>query len=243
MGTYMRVRGVTVLLIILACWAGSPVLAQDAEAAAQPAAEVAAPGPVTIAKVQLGKIQGEYLELRSAQGDLDKWLQAQRAYLDELVGFAFLSAEHFDEAAAILQKGAEATDQEKKRLEELRGVSDAKDQRQRELLANAQRTPQEEDEFNSLREVYNARQKQLEDKGKRVVAELEGRRQRAVSGLMKKVQEAIQAEAQAQAFTYVLDADVVFFGGTDITDSVLSRLNAGQQPSQETGGGAQEGGG
>ena len=51
---------------------------------------------------------------------------------------------------------------------------------------------------------------------------------------MGNVKDAIKAEAEAQGFDMVIDVDAVFFGGTDITEPVLARLNAGQ-PAAEGG--------
>jgi hypothetical protein len=55
--------------------------------------------------------------------------------------------------------------------------------------------------------------------------ELGTRRQSALSGLMDTVQQAIEATAEEGGYEVVLDADMVFFGGEDITDAVLEHLN------------------
>lgn len=242
MGT--RSRGTIVLLLVAMalCWPAPAILAQDNEGADKPA-EAAADAPgLGIAVVDLGKIQQEYVELRSLEQDLGNWLQGRRSHLDELGNFAFVSSKDFEDVAAILRKTGASSEEDKKRMAELRDISDAKDKRYRELLAKPDRTAQEQEEYNSLYEIYEARQKEIEQLGVQFAGELHTMRQQAIGVLMPKVKDAIEAEAKAQNFDYVFDADIVFFGGVDITDSVIARLNAGQPAAEETEGGGQEGG-
>jgi len=251
MGTRSRATIVSLLVAGLFCWAVPATVAQENEGAETPAEETATPAeqpaaadaqrPV-FAVVDLDKIQQDYKELRTRQQDLENWLAGRRGYLDELANFTFVSSKDFESVAAILRKSAPLSEEDKKRVAELREISDAKDKRYRELLANPQRTPQEEEEYNSLYEIYEARQQELDELGAQFATELQGMRQKAIGMLMPKVKNAIEAEAKAQNFDYVFDAAIVFFGGVDITDSVVARLNAGQPAGEETEGGAQEGG-
>jgi len=253
MGTRLRGTIVLVLVATAVCWPAPAVLAQGNEGADKPAEEtpkaeeqpaqaVAEAPALAIALVHLSKVQQEYAELRTQEQDLGKWLQGRRTFLDELGNFAFLSSKDFQDVTAILGKSGALSDEDKKRMAELRDISDAKDKRYRELLATPQRTPQQEEEYNSLHEIYEARQKEIDQLSKQFAGELQTRRQKAISVLMPKVKAAIEAEAKAQNFDFVLDADIVFFGGVDITDSVIARLNAGQPAAEGTQDGGQEGG-
>jgi len=203
---------VTALVLIMVAAAAVSAPAQDAA--------------VRIATVDINKLQTGYVELQNKQAELEGWLNDQRKFFNLLTDYVFLSKDNFDEVMAILRKPT-PTDQETARLTELRGVSDQKDKRYRDLEGKADRTPQEEDEYNSLQDIYKDRSKALDDMWKQTVAQLTARRDEAISALMVKVKDAIKAEAEAQGFTIVIDADAVFFGGTDITDQVLARLNAG----------------
>jgi len=212
---------------------------------ALPAALAEAPSgsnQLKIATVELGKIQREYAELQSREKDLTAWADEHGGYLQGLASFLFLSAENFQEVAPLLRK-PQPTEAEKKRLEELRKVSQEKEKRYVELLAKTERTPQEEDDFNSLWETQEARKAARDELEKQFRAEFLGKQSEAVRTLMAKVRQAINAEASAQNFDYVFDADIVLFGGTDITDEVLNRLNAGQEEvgEEEEGGGDQGG--
>ena len=204
-----------------------PGLAQDAPA-------------TKIATVSIGRIQAQYGDLQTEQRQLEQWLAEKRKLFNLMRDYVFLSADNFSEASDLLKK-QQRTQEEQTRLDELRNISDTKDKRFRDLEAKANRTPQEQDEYNSLQDIYRTRVKAIEDMWQQTLAELNQRRQQAVNGLMGKVTEAIRAEAEAQGFTIVFDADAVFFGGTDITEQVLARLNAGQPATGE--GGDNAGGG
>ena len=179
--------------------------------------------------VSIDRVQQEYVDLQSEQQDLEKWLGAQRGFFNALTDYIFLSSENFDEARTLLKK-TEPSDEEKARLAELRTISDDKDGRFRELGAKTERTAQEEDEYNSLHDIFKARTLALDEMWRKTLAELSGLRETAVKTLMDKVKEAIAVEAQAQGMSLVVDADATFFGGTDITEDVLKRLNVAAAP-------------
>jgi Skp family chaperone for outer membrane proteins len=244
----MRIRERTLIGAMLAamllCWptafgqeAEPPPVAETEEAAAG-----AGTGTIRVAKVNLTRIELEFGELRERQGDLQAWADERGGFIPRLTGFLFLSDENFQEAAAILQRAA-PDEQARKRLEELRQVSEDKEKRWLDLRANTQRTPEEDDEFNTLRETYEARQRKLEELNRQFQEELRQKRLGEIGKLMGKVEEAITAEAEAQKFDYVFDAEVVFVGAVDITEEVLKRLNAGQEGGGEQDEGGDEGGG
>lgn len=200
-----------------------------------------------VAVVSLQKIEANYVALRAQEDSLDAWWQGQRSLHDELANYIFLSSADFAEATALLQKPRPLSEADQARLAELRAISDQKDARFVELRAKPDRTPAENDEFNSLQDIAEARQQDLAKVRETIMIELGDRRQTAVAGLMTKVNEAIKAEAEAGGYQLVLDASMVFLGGTDITDGVVARLNAETEEgaaAQPTGGeaGAQTGG-
>lgn len=205
-------------------------------ASVSPAQEVPA---LKVALVNLQKIEANYVMLRTQEDTIGQWLQGQRSLHDELANFVFLSSADFAEATALMQKPRPLSEADQTRLAELRGISDQKDARFVELQAKTDRTPAENEEFNSLQDVVTARQEDLTRVRETIMTELGDRRQTALSGLMTKVNEAIKAEAEAGGYQLVLDAGVVFLGGTDITEAVLARLNAeAGGAATPTGGGA-----
>lgn len=228
--TVHRAGRIAVSIAILALMIAGAALAQD-EAA-----------PLKIATVSINQIQAKYGELQSQQQVLEAWLAEQRRFTNMLLDYVFLATDNFEEATGLLKK-QQRTQEEQDRLMQLQGVSDEKDKRFRELEANATRTLQEQDEYNSLQDTYRARAKTIDDLWQATLAQLNERRQTAISGLMGKVSEAIKAEAEAQGFYMVVDADAVMYGGIDITEQVLVRLNGGAAPAATGGAEGGTGGG
>ena len=196
---------------------------------------------VSIAKVSLARIERDYVALRAQEDTLGRWLESQRGFHDELASYVFLSSTDFAGATALLDKARPLSAEDTARLQALRQVSDQKDERFALLRAKLDRTPAENDEFNSLQDIYQARVDELTKLREGIMTELGDRRQTALAGLMTRVQESIDAEAASGGYALVLDADAVFYGGTDITDGVLARLNAGGEPAPGGEGAGQSG--
>ncbi len=226
MGTSMRPL-IAALTAVIVLGIAIPVCAQDVT--------------VKVGLVEIEKIQAGYVQLQQQQASLEQWLSEQRTFFNLLTDYIFLSVENFDEVMALLKKGPLAAE-EQARLDELKVISDDKDKRFRELEAKPDRNAQEQDEHNSLLDIYRARGAALEEMWKETLGELGGKREEAIETLMLKVREAISAEAEAQGMTLVVDADAVFFGGTDMTEAVLTRLNNGQTPPAPAAGDAEGGG-
>ena len=182
-----------------------------------------------IAVVSLGQLQANFGELRAREQNLGHWLEERRNQYNELANYVFLSQKDFEETLAILQKPRPLSEENRERLQQLRLVSDERDARFSALRAKADRTPQEAAEFNTLQETYDARVETLQGLQQQIMQELSERRDTALSGLMQRVQDAITETAEALGYQMVLDADAVFFGGEDITEAVLERLNFGSE--------------
>jgi len=202
-----------------------------------------------IAVVSLQRVQADYQKLRAQEQNLGQWLQQRRGYHDQLTNFVFLPKKEFEEALEILQQTPPLAEENQQRLEELRRISDKNDERFCELRAKTDRTAEETAEFNALQDMYDASAETLKGVQESIMQELGARRQTALAGLMDTVEQAINTVAEEGGYDVVLDADMVFYGGEDITDAVLAHLNEGlEQPvgdNDEQGNGeqGQQGGG
>ncbi|MFW5866392.1 MAG: OmpH family outer membrane protein [Armatimonadota bacterium] len=196
-----------------------------------------------IAVVSLVRIQSEYTQLGAQEQNLGQWLQDRREYHDRLTNFVFLSKKDFEEALELMRKPQPLSDEDEARLDELRGISDENEERYAELRAKTERTAQESAEFNALQDMYDASAETLQGVQQSIMDELADRRETALSGLMDTVEQAIEATAEAAGYDMVLDADMVFFGGADITEDVLARLNEDvEQPATADDGDGEQGG-
>jgi Skp family chaperone for outer membrane proteins len=182
-----------------------------------------------IAVVSLSRVQANYGQLRAQEQDLGQWLEGRRAYHDQLTNYVFLPSTDFEEALELMRKPQPLSDEDQARLDELQSISDTNEQRYAELRAKTERTAEETAEFNALQDMYDASAETLQTVQQNIMEELTDRREAALAGLMDTVEEAIDATAEADGYDMVLDADMVFYGGVDITDDVLARLNGGDE--------------
>jgi Skp family chaperone for outer membrane proteins len=120
-----------------------------------------------------------------------------------------------------------------KRLAELRMLSDERERRLFELRKNEERSEDEQAEYGPLNQLYERRMEDLTA----LQADLQQSRLAKYEELTKLVTESIdavvKAVAEEQKLGLVLRKEVVLFGGLDITEDVLARLNAGGEETTE----------
>ncbi|GEM_PF-5512675 len=185
------------------------------------------PARPKIAIVSLARVQAGYTKLHEQEDALGAWLDQRRSFHDELTNFVFLPKRDFEEVVALMDKPRplDATDQA--RLDELRRISDKNEARFSTLRSTATRSADETAEFNALQDLYDASVATLRTVQQSIVNDLGTRRETALAGLMDTVQQAVDKTARDFGYDLVLDADMVFFGGDDITDVVIELLNSG----------------
>ncbi len=178
-----------------------------------------------IAVVSLSRIQSQYERLHAQERDLGAWLESRKQYHDQLTNFVFLPKKEFEEAIELTRKDQPLSEEDQKRLDELRRISGNNEERYAELRAKPNRTAEETAEFNALQDMYDASQETLKALQKSIMNQLSERRDTALAGLMDTVEQAVIDTAREGGYDMVLDSDMVFYGGDDITDAVVERLN------------------
>jgi Skp family chaperone for outer membrane proteins len=117
------------------------------------------------------------------------------------------------------------TEQDKARIKELSETERAKDEELKKLQTTATLT---EPQKARLTELTNLQQKsktvggQLE---KDYNDQLETKRQDMIAKAEADIRDAIAKIAEAQGFTFVLAKDAALYGGADITDKVMDKLD------------------
>ena len=103
----------------------------------------------------------------------------------------------------------------------------------RELQAKPARTAQEQNQFNTLSDTLDARDRDMQVIASTFHQELQKRRDGLQTQLVDNVRAVIEAAAKAKNFTLVLDKSAVFYSATpieDLTADILQRLNQGGVP-------------
>jgi len=171
------------------------------------------------------RLEAEYRGMQEAGREFQELARIQQQQLQQQYKTRLLYDEEKLEFLDLSHTAA-PTEAREKRLSELEQLSDQREQQLTQLRQNKQRTPQQEEEYKRLNDLYEKRTNDLAT----LQAQLQQERQAKGQALMKQVTESIAQAAKAVAeekkLTIVLHKEVVLYGGVDVTDEVLEKLNA-----------------
>ena len=187
---------------------------------------------IRIALVDIARVNAEFNQLAQKRGEMQQWFQQQKAYLAELEDkYSYLSEQHFNEILDILRMPRPLKAEAATRREELRDLNDEKEARFLELRAKVDRSAKEQDEFNQLLEIAEARARQIDTIRQGLQTQLAQRQDDAQAQVITAMEQAVREVAAAGGYHVVLNKVFVLYGGEDITDAVLEKLN-GQAPAR-----------
>lgn len=197
-----------------------------------------------LAIVDMDAISQQYKELADQQTELQKWVSERRAFLAAMQDFMFVSSEEFQEVGRLYQTPQEQwTEEQKKRESELRKIAEDNERKFLDLQAKPSRTAEEQNAYSTLRDTYQARDRDLAAVSRAFDDELRGRRGEVENRLSGNVRQVIAKIGEEQGLTAVFDKAIVFYFSAevkDITEDVIKALNAGAAapaPAAEGGGG------
>jgi len=124
-----------------------------------------------------------------------------------------------------LRKLAAPTEEQKKRLDELLALSDTVEQELATLKANTSRTPEQEKRMQDLQTLADTNNKALEALQAQLKKEVTDKFTEIMNPLDQKLKKTISEVADQQKLGVVLNKGDVLYGGEDITDKVLAKVN------------------
>jgi len=196
------------------------------------ATAIAVCGPIWAAEpaagwgvVDMGRVATEYRGMRELERQFQEFQREQDQILDGRYKTRALYDDERQEFFDLTDMGA-PTEERDKRLAELAGLSDKRENRLLELRQNKERTPGEEEEFRQLTGLYDQRMGELAALQTSLQQEREAKRAELNSVLTESVNSAVKAVAEEEGLLIVVRREIVLYGGTDITEGVLTRLNA-----------------
>lgn len=184
-----------------------------------------------VAIVDIDLVSTQYKELTDRQQELGTWMNEKKAYLAAMQDFMFVSSDEFQEAGRIYSvPRAQWSAEQKKREGELRKVSEDNEKKLLDLQAKPSRTPEEQNQFNTLRDIAQARERDLTAISRTFDEQLRTKRDEVQGKLKTNVMSVITDLAKARGYTMVLDKSAVYYSISpidDLTADVLKALNAG----------------
>jgi len=182
--------------------------------------------------VDMDRVGAEYRGMQELNGQFQQFQMEQERQLREQHTTRLLFDEERQEYLDLSHMGA-PTEARDERLAELRMLSDERERRLFELRKNEERSEDEQAEYELLNRLYERRMEDLTA----LQADLQQSRLAKYEELTKLVTESVDAVVKAVAeeekLGIVVRKDVVLFGGLDITEDVLARLNAGDEETTE----------
>jgi outer membrane protein len=186
---------------------------------------------VKMAVVDIDSVSARYTELNSQQAALGAWVQDKKTYLTAMQDFMFVSGEEFQEASRIYQvTKTQWSEEQKKREGEIRTVSANNEKKFLDLQAKPARTAEEQNQFSTLRDTFQARDRDLKAISAEFDKQLKAKRDEVQSKLVASVRAVIEKVSKEKGYQLVLDKSAAYYVAApvdDITEEVLKALNAG----------------
>jgi Skp family chaperone for outer membrane proteins len=223
-------KQVLVLAIIAGCAA--------ALASVPAAAAVSAP-TASVGIVDTERVQAEYKAMQALN---QQFMEFQKQQESQLVRRQKSRMLFDDEQREYLDRSAPTaapTSERDQRLAALEKLSDDRSKRLLELGQKQNRSAEEEQEYQKLDATYKARTQELNDLRTDVERTVQGKSDELMKLIMDSFNTAVKTVAEDKKLALVLRRSVVYdttgipvvlYGGTDITEDVITKLNQGSVP-------------
>lgn len=190
----------------------------------------AAPAPAPVwGVVDMDRVSAEYKGMQSLNAQFQDFQRQQEEQIQRRQRARLLSDEELREYLDLCTTAA-PTEARDTRLTELEKLSDDRSRRLMELTQKSDRSAGEESEFQLLDERHKRRAQELDalqtDARKAVLAKYE----EFTRIIQDSLNAAVRAVAEEKKLQLVLRKEVVLYGGLEITEDVIAKLNAAPAP-------------
>lgn len=175
--------------------------------------------------IDMERVAIEYREMQRLNQEFQDFQRNQEIGLQQKHTTRLLTDAERQEFADLLAMGA-PTEARTERLKVLRELSDEREQRLVELRKKDECTEEEGAKREELEARYEARIAELAALQEEMKASRVGKYEGLSKLVADSVDNALKAVAEEQKLALVLRKDSVMFGGVDITEAVLAKLNA-----------------
>ena len=183
-------------------------------------------------KLPIGKLDGErvFREYKLYQKLKEELLALGRKLLGEYDErkrkHPLLLDDEWNQLLSLRKKGAAMTPTERQQYDKLSRLSEERDRELAELEGQAKLDDKQQARWRELVAIRTQAAQMLQDQWERIQKEGEERSREIESRLALEIRAAVKKVAEAKGLALVLNADVVVYGGEDITDAALEILNA-----------------
>jgi Skp family chaperone for outer membrane proteins len=175
--------------------------------------------------VDMAKVLEGYKEFQDSDQQYKTFLAERQQQLQERMAVRLLSEEELKEYQNLKAVAAPA-DEQKKRLEQLRAVAETRENELNTLSRLPSPSEEEKKRLSDLKAVADKSSAEIEQLQKRLSDEINARNKELSEKLNQKIEAALAAVAKDKRVDLILAKDAVLYGGRDLTDEVLTKLNA-----------------
>ena len=176
--------------------------------------------------VDMAKVLSTYKEFQESDRQYKDFLRERQGQYAERATLRLLRPGELKEYQNLKAVTA-PTEEQKSRMEQLRAVAETRETELRSLLSEANPTDEQKTRRAELQDLARKSDPELEELRKRMNDEVDQRNKELSDTLNRKIEAALAVVARDKRLDFVLAKDAVLWGGVDITDDLLAKLNAG----------------
>lgn len=175
--------------------------------------------------VDMAKVLEGYKDFKDSDQQYKTFLAERQQQLDEGMAVRLLSEEELKEYQNLKAVAAPADDQ-KQRLEQLRAVAETRENELNSLSRLTSPSEEEKKRLSDLKTLADKSSAEIEQLQKRLSDEINARNKELSEKLNQKIESALAAVAKDKRVEFILAKDAVLYGGRDLTNDILTKLNA-----------------
>ena len=188
-------------------------------------ASAAPPPPLIVGIVDMEQVQARFEAYQEANRAFRQFRNAELRALQQLeAGWALGNSER--ERCLRLLNIVARTDAQTEELESLLRTHQEREQRYLALQRTEDRTPEETQELRALDDLFRRRQEAFQETQREVNERIEQHQRELVEPLDRRIQDVARVLAEENGLAVILVREVVVYGGVDITEEFVIRLNA-----------------
>lgn len=187
----------------------------------------AADQPSTVGKIDMERVFKEYMLYQQLTEQFNGFAQKLVSRLEQRSKrYSLLLDEEWGRLVELLDKGAAATPAERAALQELQKLNNDRDVELAKLEGLPEFTDAQKKRFQELAAKRTQARQGIEEMKLRVKQQIDERDAELTAQFNGKLQAAVEQVADELKLQVVVQSQVVLFGGIDITDQVITSLNA-----------------
>lgn len=175
--------------------------------------------------VDMTKVLDGYKEFKDSDEEYKRFLADRQQQLQERNTVRLLREDEMKEYQN-LKAVAAPTEEQKRRLEQLRAVAETRENELNSLSRLPTPNDDEKKRLSELKASADQSSTEIEQLQKRLSDEINARNKELSDKLNRKIESALAAVAREKRVDFILAKDAVLYGGRDLTNDVLTKLNA-----------------